>query len=67
MLELFFVVLSFVVGRSIGIEQYKNNRNKNNLNELEFKILDAENRAESWKRRYNNLLGSIKSKEESNE
>jgi hypothetical protein len=56
MLETFFIVLSFAVGRWLGMEQSKNVLDRSNIDELEAQILDAELRAETWKRRYNNLL-----------
>jgi hypothetical protein len=56
MLETFFIVLSFAVGRWLGMEQSKNVLDKSNIDELEAQLLDAELRAETWKRRYNNLL-----------
>ena len=56
MLELFFVVLSFLVGRWMGIEKSNSVLDRSNIDELEAKVLDAELRAETWDRRYNNLL-----------
>ena len=56
MLETFFVFLSFAVGRWMGIEQANSVLNKSNIDELESKLFDAELRAETWERRYNNLL-----------
>jgi hypothetical protein len=56
MLETFFIVLSFAVGRWLGMEQSKNVLDRSNIDELEAQLLDAELRAETWKRRYNNLL-----------
>jgi hypothetical protein len=56
MLELFFVVLSFLVGRWMGIEKSNSVLDRSNIDELEAKVLDAELRAETWERRYNNLL-----------
>jgi hypothetical protein len=56
MLETFFIVLSFAVGRWLGIEQSKNVLDRSNIDELEAQLLDAELRAETWKRRYKNLL-----------
>jgi hypothetical protein len=56
MLETFFIVLSFAVGRWLGMEQSKNVLDRSNTDELEAQLLDAELRAETWKRRYNNLL-----------
>jgi hypothetical protein len=56
MLETFFIVLSFAAGRLLGIEQSKKVADTSNTDELEAQLLDAELRAETWKRRYNNLL-----------
>ena len=56
MLETFFVVLSFAIGRWMGIEQAKSTLDRSDIDELEAKVLDAELRAETWERRYNNLL-----------
>jgi hypothetical protein len=56
MLETFFVVLSFAIGRWMGMEQANSVLDRSNIDELEAKVLDAELRAETWERRYNNLL-----------
>jgi hypothetical protein len=56
MLEAFFVILSFAVGRWMGIQQANNVLDRSNIDELEFEILDAKNETETWKRRYDNLL-----------
>jgi hypothetical protein len=56
MLEAFFVILSFAVGRWMGIQQANSVLYRSNIDELEFEILDAQNETETWKRRYNNLL-----------
>jgi hypothetical protein len=56
MLEIFFIVLSFAIGRWMGMEQAKSVLDRSNINELESKVLDAELRAETRERRYNNLL-----------
>jgi hypothetical protein len=56
MLEIFFIVLSFAIGRWMGMEQAKSVLDRSNIDELEAKVLDAELRAETWERRYNNLL-----------
>ena len=56
MLETFFVVLSFAIGRWMGMEQANSVLDRSNIYELEAKVLDAELRAETWERRYNNLL-----------
>jgi hypothetical protein len=58
MLELFFVVLSFLVGRWMGAERANSVLDRSNIDELEAKILNAELRAETWERRYNNLLST---------
>jgi len=64
MLEAFFVILSFAVGRWMGIEQANSVLDRSNIDELEFKIIDAQNETETWKRRYENLLLNTKSKEQ---
>ena len=64
MLEAFFVILSFAVGRWMGMEQANSVLNRSNINELEFKIIDAQNKTETWKRRYENLLLNTTSKEQ---
>jgi hypothetical protein len=56
MLEAFFVILSFAVGRWMGIQQANSVLDRSNIDELEFEILDAQNEIETWKRRYDNLL-----------
>ena len=56
MLETFFVILSFAVGRWMGMEQANSVLDRSNIDKLETKILDAENEIETWKRRYDNLL-----------
>jgi hypothetical protein len=58
MLETFFIVLSFAVGRWLGIEQSKKVLDRSNIDELEAQILNAELKAETWERRYNNLLST---------
>ena len=60
MLEIFFVVLSFAIGRWMGIDQasYRVNEERDNFKSL---WLDAEEKAETWKRRYNNLASSTQS------
>lgn len=58
MIELFFVVLSFLVGKWVGTERANSILDRSNIDELESKILDAELRAETWERRYNNLLST---------
>ena len=64
MLEAFFVILSFAVGRWMGIEQANSVLDRSNIDELEFKIIDAQNETETWKRRYENLLLNTTSKEQ---
>ncbi len=64
MLEAFFVILSFAVGRWMGIEQANSVLDRSNIDELEFKIIDAQNETETWKRRYDNLLLNTTSKEQ---
>ena len=56
MLEAFFVILSFAVGRWMGIQQANSVLDRSNIDELEFEILNAQNETETWKRRYDNLL-----------
>jgi hypothetical protein len=56
MLEAFFVILSFAVGRWMGIKQANSVLDRSNIDELEFEILNAQNETETWKRRYDNLL-----------
>jgi hypothetical protein len=65
MLEAFFVILSFAVGRWMGIQQANSVLDRSNIDELEFEILDAQNETETWKRRYDNLfLNTQTSKEQ---
>ena len=64
MLEAFFVILSFAVGRWMGIEQANSVLDKSNIDELEFEIINAQNETETWKRRYENLLLNTTSKEQ---
>ena len=75
MWDILFYLVYFLVGFSIG-KRYPESENKisdmcNKLNESQdaehlfhSKWLDAENRAESWKRRYDNLLLNTTSKEQ---
>ncbi len=60
MLEIFFIVLSFAIGRWMGIEQSKDqvHEERDNFKSL---WLDAEDKAETWKRRYNNLASTTQS------
>jgi hypothetical protein len=53
MLELFFVVLSFLVGKWMGAERANSVLDRSNIDELEAKVLN-----ETWERRYNNLLST---------
>ena len=64
MLEAFFVILSFAVGRWMGMEQANSVLDRSNIDELEFEILNAQNETETWKRRYDNLLLNTTSKEQ---
>jgi len=64
MLEAFFVILSFAVGRWMGMEQANSVLDRSNIDELEFKIIDAQNETETWKRRYENLLLNTTFKEQ---
>lgn len=48
----------------MGIEQANSVLNRSNIDELEFKIIDAQNKTETWKRRYENLLLNTTSKEQ---
>jgi hypothetical protein len=56
MLEIFFIVLSFAIGRWMGKDQANSVLDRSNIDELEARVLDAELKAETWERRYNNLL-----------
>ena len=64
MLEAFFVILSFAVGRWMGIQQANSVLDRSNIDELEFEILNAQNETETWKRRYDNLLLNTQSSKE---
>lgn len=78
MLELFFVVLSFVVGMSIGKAKAVNVDIVNQTSHMQDLIdqayekrdamksawLEAEEKAETWQRRYWNLWGDIAEEEE---
>lgn len=66
MLEVFFVILSFAVGRWMGMDQANSVLDRSNIDKLETKILDAENEIETWKRRYDNLL-LVKESRQNNE
>jgi len=56
MLEAFFVILSFAVGRWMGMEQANSVLDRSNINRLELKIKEAQDETETWKRSYDNLL-----------
>lgn len=58
MLESIFVILSFIIGRSIGKDQANRVLDRSNIDKLEARIIEAEQSAETWKRRYNNLLST---------
>ncbi len=58
---MFFIVLSFAVGRWFGKDQANSVLDKSNIDYLESRVLEAEQRAETWKRRYNNLASSTQS------
>jgi hypothetical protein len=58
MIEFFFIVLSFLVGKWVGKDQANSILDRSNIDKLEAKVLDAELKAETWERRYNNLLPS---------
>jgi len=57
MLELFFVVLSFLIGRWMGMEQVRGQVHEQR-DKFKSLWLDAEEKAETWERRYNNILPS---------
>jgi len=58
MLESIFVILSFIIGRSIGKDQANRVLDRSNIDKLQARIIEAEQSAETWKRRYNNLLST---------
>ena len=58
MLEIFFVVVSFFVGRQIGINQANLSLINLKTKESELERYKAEQKAETWERRYNNLLST---------
>lgn len=58
MLEIFFVIVSFFVGRQIGINQANISLVNLKTKEAEFDRYKAEQKAETWERRYNNLLST---------
>jgi hypothetical protein len=69
MLDLLLNLFSFIIGFSVGKSSLENDNEislvYNTLHEseekhrlFEAKWLDAENRAETWERRYNNLIST---------
>ena len=58
MLEILFVVVSFFVGRQIGINQANLSLINLKTKESELERYKAEQKAETWERRYNNLLST---------
>ena len=58
MLEMFFVILSFFVGRQIGINQANLSLVNLKTKEADRERYKAEQKAETWERRYNNLLST---------
>ena len=58
MLEIFFVILSFFVGRQIGINQANISLVNLKTKEADLERYKAEQKAETWERRYNNLLST---------
>jgi hypothetical protein len=58
MLEIFFVVISFIVGRQIGINQANQTLVSLAIEDSNNRIYQAEQKSETWERRYNNLLSS---------
>ncbi len=58
MLEIFFVIVSFFVGRQIGINQASSSLVNLKTKEAELYRDMAEEKAETWERRYNNLLST---------
>ena len=81
MLESFFVFLSFVVGRKMGMYQATNtditkqtaymqdliDKAYEERDAMKASWLDAEDKAESWERRYWNLWESITEEDEEDE
>jgi hypothetical protein len=57
-LEIFFVIVSFFVGRQIGINQANLSLVNLKTKEAEFERYKAEQKSETWERRYNNLLST---------
>jgi len=58
MLEIFFVIVSFFVGRQIGINQANSLLVNLKTKEADLYRDMAEQKAETWERRYNNLLST---------
>ena len=58
MLEIFFVIVSFFVGRQVGINQANLSLVNLKTKESELERYKAEQKAETWERRYNNLLST---------
>lgn len=58
MLEIFFVIVSFFVGRQIGINQANSTLVNLRTKEADLYRDIAEQKAETWERRYNNLLST---------
>jgi hypothetical protein len=58
MLELFFVVVSFIAGRQIGINQANQTLVSLAVEDSNNRLYQSEQKAETWERRYNNLLSS---------
>ena len=58
MLEIFFVILSFFVGRQIGINQANLSLINLKTKDINLDLYNAEQKAETWERRYNNLLST---------
>jgi len=61
MIETFVIVLTFAIGRWFGMDQANSVLDRSNIDELEAKVLNAELRAETWERRYNNLASTTQS------
>ena len=60
MVETFVIVLTFAIGRWFGMDQEKSRayEERDNFKSL---WLDAEDKAETWKRRYENLASTTQS------
>ena len=60
MVETFVIVLAFAIGRWFGMDQEKSRayEERDNFKSL---WLDAEDKAETWKRRYENLASTTQS------